>query len=165
MVTERLSTEKEMLSIGKQFAKTIDQILHSAPEHQKKLSQKGVMIFLHGTLGTGKTTFARGFLEGLGCRDKVKSPTYTLIESYELADREVHHFDFYRLSNPDELNDIGAHDYFSSSAICLIEWPEKGFPLLPQADLCGYFSFDGEGRKLRFEAVSLLGEEILAKLP
>lgn len=126
--------------------------------------EEGVIIFLHGPLGAGKTTFTRGFLRGRGYEGKVKSPTYTLVEPYEMEGHHIFHFDFYRLYDPNELQYIGIEEYFSSSSICLIEWPEKGFPLLPEPDLVCYFAFAGQGREIRIEAHSLRGEEILTKL-
>lgn len=125
---------------------------------------EGVIIFLHGNLGAGKTTLTRGFLRGLGFKEKVKSPTYTLVESYEIADRSVFHFDFYRLKKAAELEFIGLQDYFSPSSICLIEWPEKGFPLLPPPDLDFHFDLVDKSRELRIEAFTARGISILKRL-
>jgi tRNA threonylcarbamoyladenosine biosynthesis protein TsaE len=122
----------------------------------------GAVIFLNGPLGAGKTTFTRGFLRGLGYSGKVKSPTYTLVEPYELNDRPIFHFDLYRIEKADELEHIGLQEYFMPTAICLIEWPEKGFPLLPTPDLVLDIAFAGEGRELRLEAKTKRGEEIVA---
>lgn len=124
----------------------------------------GTIIFLYGPLGAGKTTFARSFLRGLGYEGKVKSPTYTLVESYEMMEKIIYHFDFYRLSDPTELNHIGIQEYFSKDSICLIEWPEKGFPLLPKPDLACYISFAEKGREIYLEAESEQGKEILSRL-
>ncbi len=133
----------------------------------------GVVIYLNGVLGAGKTTFVRGFLRGLGYDGKVKSPTYTLVEPYELDNYNVFHFDLYRLLQAEELHAIGLEDYFAVNAVCLVEWPEKGSPLLPAPDLVGYFDImDQESgnqeahsaRQIRLEACTTKGDGILARL-
>ena len=89
------------------------------------------IVFLKGDLGAGKTTLCRGVLRALGYTGAVKSPTFTLVEPYELPVHLVYHFDLYRLSDPDELNYLGVDEYFTSQALCLIEWPENIENLLP----------------------------------
>ncbi len=123
-----------------------------------------LLIFLHGNLGAGKTTFVRGFLQGLGHSGKVKSPSYNLVEIYELPKKIIYHFDFYRIQVPQELDFIGIQDYWQETSIFLVEWPEKGTHLLPPADLDCYFELAGKGRKLQVEAKSRRGKIALVNL-
>lgn len=122
---------------------------------------EAMVIFLHGQLGAGKTTFSRGLLRGLGYEGKVKSPTYTLVETYLVGERTIFHFDLYRLVDPNELEFIGFRDYVGQSAICLIEWPEQGGDWLPQPDLSCYIDFHETGRMVRLVACSERGEQIV----
>jgi tRNA threonylcarbamoyladenosine biosynthesis protein TsaE len=122
------------------------------------------IIFLQGDLGAGKTTLTRGFLRGLGYEGKVKSPTYTLVEPYEINTQKVFHFDFYRLRDPQELEFIGLPDYFIPDAICIVEWPQNGGQLLPAADLSCYIEPYLKGRQIRIEAHTPHGQLILLQL-
>lgn len=124
----------------------------------------GLIIYLCGQLGAGKTTFVRGFLRALGYEGKVKSPTYTIVEPYELPSLTIHHFDLYRLRHPDELLQLGMEEYFTPQSICLVEWPDKGKPHLPEPDLICYFDIIKQTRQIRFEARTTSGQEILARL-
>lgn len=121
-------------------------------------------VHLQGELGAGKTTLARGILRALGHRGAVKSPTYTLVEPYELGDIRVHHFDLYRLGDPEELEFIGGRDLMTSDALCLIEWPERGKGWLPTPDLVVSLSLAGVGRRADLEAFSDQGQRVLARL-
>lgn len=108
----------------------------------------GTIIFLQGELGAGKTSFSRGFLQGLGYTGKVKSPTYTLVEPYETPQGIVYHFDFYRLHHPAEVESLGIPDYFLPETICLIEWPEKAAGYLPAPDIICFIEILPTGRKI-----------------
>ncbi len=108
----------------------------------------GTRVFLRGELGAGKTSLVRAYLRALGYTGAVRSPTYTLVESYTLADRTMHHFDLYRLADPQELEFIGIRDYLGVDAIALIEWPERAGDLLLPADLTLELEYARPGRIL-----------------
>ncbi|MGL5291269.1 MAG: tRNA (adenosine(37)-N6)-threonylcarbamoyltransferase complex ATPase subunit type 1 TsaE [Vibrionaceae bacterium] len=126
--------------------------------------QTSCVIHLHGDLGAGKTTFSRGFIQALGHVGHVKSPTYTLVEPYQIGSWQVYHFDLYRLSSPDELEFMGIADYFTANSIALIEWPEKGQGILPAADIAITLIYHGDNRKLQLVANTTLGQTLLSKL-
>ena len=105
------------------------------------------LVFLHGDLGAGKTTLARGYLRALGHRGTVKSPTYTLLESYELDAVRVYHFDFYRIADPRELGYIGIDDLMGEPAVKLVEWPANAGDRLPKAELEVWLGVQGTGRR------------------
>ena len=118
-----------------------------AARYARKLRAPAV-VFLSGPLGSGKTTFCRGFLRALGCRGTVRSPTYTLLEIYELDKACVLHLDLYRISAPEELVGYGLLECFDEDAIILIEWPEHGAPLIPEADVHLRFEYAEDGRRV-----------------
>ena len=124
----------------------------------------GCIIYLRGDLGAGKTTLARGLLHGLGHRGTVKSPTFTLVEPYELAGWRLFHWDLYRLGDPEELEYLGLRDQLDGEAVLLIEWPERGQGELPAADIDVALAYAGEGRNGRLEACSARGVAIVAQL-
>lgn len=123
-------------------------------------------VELHGPLGAGKTTFARHLLRALGVAGRVKSPTYAVLEPYELASGAVWHFDFYRFDDPQEWEDAGFRDIYAGPGLKIAEWPEKAQGLLPVPDLRIEIAFGGDeagvGREAIFTAHSARGRELLA---
>ncbi len=122
----------------------------------------GLVVYLSGDLGAGKTTLVRGVLKGLGYTGAVKSPTYTLIEPYKTQRWQVYHFDLYRLTDPEELEYIGAREYFGSDTLCLVEWPERGNLFLPGPDVVIRLEYRQDGRQVDLEALSDAGRVALA---
>lgn len=129
LLADYMATEK----YGEQLAQRLD---------------KAALVFLHGQLGAGKTTLVRGILRALGHTAAVKSPTYTLLEPYELAGWTVYHFDFYRINDPQELDFIGLDELLDAQAVKLIEWPERAQDRLPAPDVEILLSLEGEGRRI-----------------
>jgi tRNA threonylcarbamoyladenosine biosynthesis protein TsaE len=129
----------------------------------KTLAQNAIaplVIYLQGDLGVGKTTFAQSFIQFFGF-DKVKSPTYSLVESYQNQAISIHHFDCYRLSDPEELEYIGIREYLKDNHIQLIEWAEMGKGMLAPADLTIKLSGDNETRQLTLTDHSDTGKKLL----
>ncbi len=120
-------------------------------------------VHFNGDLGMGKTTLVRGVLKGFDYLGPVKSPTYTIVEPYEIESKTVYHFDLYRLMDPEELEYMGIRDYFQDTSLCLVEWPDKGDGVLPNADLIIDIAFLKDGRLVSIEANSLVGETALNK--
>ena len=123
-----------------------------------------LLIFLDGDLGAGKTTLVRGFLQGLGHEGSVKSPTYTLVEPYDIAGRRVYHLDLYRVADPGELEYLGLREMLAEPAILLIEWPQQGAGWLPNADLHVRLEHAGDARHVAICAHSADGEAIASRV-
>ncbi|MCD6040140.1 MAG: tsaE [Gammaproteobacteria bacterium] len=157
-ITKSICDEANMLAFGRQLAQ-VSQRMHAMQENFPPF-----ILFLYGQLGAGKTTLVRGFLNGLGYRGRVKSPTYTLVEPYEFSTGAVFHFDLYRLQTSLEFESIGIQDYFISQAILLIEWPEYARGLLSSCDLACHITIHGSGREIKLMAHSGQGEFILRQL-
>jgi tRNA threonylcarbamoyladenosine biosynthesis protein TsaE len=121
----------------------------------------GLVLFLHGELGAGKTTFVRGILRGLGYTGAVKSPTYTLVEPYQMGDLTIYHFDLYRLNDPEELEFLGVRDYLAGSGVCLVEWAESGAGVLPAPDVDIAIERQEERRVVRFTSRTENGAMLL----
>ena len=126
--------EQSMIILGKEISQTL---------------KKGDVVYLHGDLGAGKTTLTKGILQGLGFTGSVKSPTYTLVETYPINGITLQHFDLYRLSDPEELEWIGIRDYFNNDTISLIEWPQKGGDFLPRPSKEIHIEYASIGRTIK----------------
>jgi tRNA threonylcarbamoyladenosine biosynthesis protein TsaE len=124
----------------------------------------GMVIYLRGELGAGKTTLARGILRGLGYTGRVKSPTYTLVELYKVSKLYLYHFDFYRLEDPHAWIDAGFREYFDARAVCLVEWPERAGGSLPPADLDIRLEIRAHGRDAAILAATAAGRQCLSAL-
>ncbi len=118
------------------------------------------IIYLQGDLGVGKTTLAQFFIQYFGF-DKVKSPTYTLVESYQDDKVDIHHFDCYRLTDPEELEYIGIRDFHRVNSLQIIEWPELGKGALAQPDISIKLSGNGDTRKVSIRFESEIGKSII----
>ncbi|MEP1217231.1 MAG: tRNA (adenosine(37)-N6)-threonylcarbamoyltransferase complex ATPase subunit type 1 TsaE [Marinobacter sp.] len=127
-------------------------------------SCQGLVVFLEGDLGMGKTTLSRGIMRGLGHGGAVKSPTYTIVEPYEHLDPPAYHFDLYRLGDPEELEYMGIRDYFQGRNLCVIEWPGRGLGVLPEPDLLVSLGKEGDGRRARVSAPTSRGGSLLARI-
>ncbi len=153
----KLENEAATLRLGRLLAA-------AAPQGSRDPDASAVVIHLHGELGAGKTTLARGILRGYGYDGPVKSPTYTLVEPYELERRRICHFDLYRLTDPEEVEFLGVEDYFSGDSLCIVEWARRGGARIPAADLDIVLREAGAGRAVECAARSAAGVEIVKKL-
>ncbi len=129
-----------------------------------KASEGWGVFYLEGDLGAGKTTLSRGILRGFGHQGAVKSPTYTLVEPYEMERQAVYHFDLYRLGDPEELDFLGVREYFGPHALCLVEWPIRGQGFLPAADILVKIEYRPQSRVVVVEPVSEHGHTVCENL-
>ena len=124
----------------------------------------GLVIYLRGNLGAGKTTLTRALIQALGYSGRVKSPTYTLLEQYEAGGLHLRHFDLYRFQDVNEWESAGFNDEFNGNNICLVEWPEQAAGLVPPADMEILFDILPSGRSLHLKANSAPGAACVARL-
>lgn len=122
------------------------------------------VLYLAGDLGTGKTTLTRGILRGLGHQGAVRSPTYTLIEPYDLPTTRLQHLDLYRLADPEELEYLGLRDLLGEDVLWVIEWPDRGAGMLPAADLRIDITYADAGRRLALAPDTARGQAVIAGL-
>jgi len=152
-VTERLETrlkgEHAMVEFGARLGAALT---------------NGILVFLEGDLGAGKTTLSRGILSAFGHRGVVKSPTYTLVEPYELDGKLIYHFDLYRLGDPEELEYIGIRDYLEQGDCCLVEWPERGEGMLPVPDVSVQIAIADDARRVIVVANTERGRSVVEAL-
>jgi tRNA threonylcarbamoyladenosine biosynthesis protein TsaE len=148
-----LADEVATIAMGKRLAELV-----------KSELQQGITVYLNGDLGAGKTTLTRGFVQGMGHVGNVKSPTYTLVEPYDLGEWQVYHFDLYRLADPEELEYMGIRDYFSERSCSFIEWPEKGSGMIAAPDMVIDLAYSGEQRSMTVQADTVIGKKLLLAL-
>jgi tRNA threonylcarbamoyladenosine biosynthesis protein TsaE len=123
--------------------------------------ERGMVVYLHGELGAGKTTLVRGVLRAAGFAGRVKSPTYTLVEVYEVSRLNFHHFDFYRFQDPREWIDAGFRETFDGTNVSLVEWPEKAQGLLPAPDVDVTLQIQDAGRVATLVANTPAGQRCI----
>ena len=136
-VTLSVATETDMEALGGRFASALGDLK---------------LVTLDGPLGAGKTTLVRGLLHALGRHGAVKSPTFTLVEPYEINSRRFYHFDLYRLNDPQELEFLGMRDYLAGSDLCVVEWAERAGRLLPAPDVAVMIAPTDSGRSVTMTA-------------
>lgn len=144
-----------------------EQLATNLSEAVKSTSALPLIVYLRGDLGAGKTTFSRSFIRGFGHEGNVKSPTYTLVEPYELDQLTIFHFDLYRLADPEELEFMGIRDYLDGDTVCLFEWPDKGAEYLAAPDITiniEHVEAHDHQRSFQISAESSKGANILVRM-
>jgi tRNA threonylcarbamoyladenosine biosynthesis protein TsaE len=144
-----VTNEAEMVALGGRLSPLVG-------EH--------AIVTLQGGLGAGKTTLVRGLLQGAGFVGAVKSPTFSLVEDYQIKDARIFHFDLYRVQQPEELEYMGIRDYIGDTALCLIEWPEKAGTVLPTGDINIIIRQSGQNRTVQFEMCTDRGQTLFDRL-
>jgi tRNA threonylcarbamoyladenosine biosynthesis protein TsaE len=129
-----------------------------------KFIKPPLVITFSGEIGMGKTTLIRSLLRSLGVSSAIKSPTFSLLESYDLGRMQLHHFDLYRIQDETELDYIGFRDYFGVSDVCCVEWPNRAEKYLADVDLAFKLVRKGEGRDMQVDALTPAGNTLLAGL-
>lgn len=145
-------TGSDAVSIQGEMAFPVEADLEIFANNFASKLQVPLVIWLQGDLGAGKTTFARALLHALGYEGRVKSPTYGLLEQYQLASMQVLHMDLYRISDPGELEFLGLEDLLDDRTILLVEWPDRGGEWLPKPDFVFEFVYAAQGRDLYWKS-------------
>jgi len=149
LISRYLPAEADTLAVGTELAPHL---------------QPGLIVYLSGELGAGKTTLARGILRGLGYDGRVKSPSFALVEPYKFSRLYLYHFDFYRFTDPRELDEAGFREHFNPESVCLVEWPENAAGAVPPADIRIALKVAGGGRQLEIDANTEAGRRCLEQL-
>lgn len=155
--TYLLPTPDDTELLGAALARACGQV-------REKILERGLAVRMEGNLGAGKTCFVRAFLRALGFNGAVKSPTFTLVETYSVLGMELNHFDFYRFEDPLEFEDAGFSEMFGPGFICFTEWSERAGGLLPRSDLTIRLEHSGSGRSAEVSSGSDLGSSVLEAL-
>lgn len=134
-----INTPEEMEALGASLVKSL---------------KTPAVVYLRGELGTGKTTLVRGALRALGYQGLVKSPTFTIVESYHVDQLDIHHFDLYRITAPEELELIGIRDYFNAPSLVFFEWPDQGLGLIPSPTMEVQIAHAGDTRRVEIQTHS-----------
>ena len=150
-----VENETALLQFGERLAGFLQAHLAANPN-------ASLVVYLNGELGAGKTTLTRSIVKAFGHKGNVKSPTYTLVEEYQLPTYSLYHFDLYRLADPEELEFMGIRDYFLPQTLCLLEWASRGKGMIPEADIIIQIDYAAEGRHITLQPQTSSGNTICA---